>query len=238
MSTIGHNQILLFTISVSIFGIFIVLIFAFNPPITHENFFWRKPLIGSVFGLISLLGIFAAFFPKQCSKTFNFEKEKTSFTSHTDYATFKGHHPNCKEFSAHVIHVNNHTFCAACNGLLLGATVALIGAAFYFSGLWQIGETSFLLILIGVVGVVLGFFQLKFKGFIRLILNAFFVFGAFLILAGIDELTQSLFVDLFLILLIVFWLFTRIQLSQWDHLKICNSCKVPCEIRDLKKKQG
>jgi len=238
MSSIRHNPILLFTISVSIFGVFIVLAFTVNPPMTHENFFWRKPLVGLVFGLICILGIFATFFPKQCSKTFQFQKEKKNFTSHNDHAAFRGHHPDCEEFSAHVVHVNNRTFCAACNGLFLGAAIAFAGTAFYFFDGWRIEEMSFLAILIGVVGVVLGFFQLRFRGFVRLFFNAFFVFGAFLILAGIDELIQSLFVDLFLILLIVFWLLTRIQLSQWDHWRICHNCKIPCEVRDLKKKQG
>lgn len=229
MSSIRHDPILIFAISVSIFEIFIVLTFVLNPPLTYENFFWRKPLAGSVFSLICVLGIFAALFPKQCSDIFHFRRDDRDFASHTVYATSKGHHPNCKEFLAHVIQIKSHTLCAACTGLILGALMALAGTTFCFFAGWSIREMSFLAALIGVVGVILGLFQLKFKGLVRLILNTFFVLGAFLILVGIDELAQSLFVDLFLISSIVFWISTRIMLSQWDHWRICSSCKSPCE---------
>jgi len=235
MPNIQHNPILMFTISVSIFGVFIVLLFTFNPPTVNENFFWRKLLVGSIFSLICTLGIFVALFPRQCSKSSHFRKEEMNSTLHHVYITMKGHHPDCKEFSAHVIHINSYTICAACTGLLLGALIAFTGTAFYSFGGWSIEEMSFPAALIGVVGVILGFFQIKFRGFIRLMLNIFFVLGAFLILVGIDELTQNLFVDLFLIVLIVFWLFTRIMLSRWDHWRICSSCKSPCEVGEQRK---
>jgi len=235
MSSIHNNPILMFTISVSIFGMLVVLMFAFNPPLIHEDFFWRKPLIGSIFSLICILGIFAALFPKQCSKRFHFQKDETNFTSHQISATSKGHHPGCGEFSSHVIHVGGYTICAACTGLLLGAIIAFIATAFFLFGELRMGEMSFPAVLIGVTGLVLGFFQLKFRGIIRSMLNVFFVFGAFLILAGIDELVKSLIIDLFLTVLIVFWLSTRIRLSQWDHRRICINCKNPCEVQEPKK---
>jgi hypothetical protein len=236
MSNMRYYSFLIFAISVSIFGLFTVLIIGINPPMIYGSFFWRKPLIGSIFSLICILGIFAALFPKQCSQTFHFRKENMNLTSHRIHAT--SHHPDCGKFSAHVIHVNSHMLCAACTGLLLGAIIALVGTAFYFFGGWHIEEVSFPAVLIGVVGIVLGFLQLKFRGFIRLILNMFFVLGAFLILIGIDELTESLFVDFFLAALIVFWILTRIQLSQWDHWRICNSCKSACEVWEAKEKVG
>ena len=237
MSSVRHNPILIFAISVSIFGLFIVLTFAFNPLMAHENFLWRKPFVGSVFSIICILGSFSALFPKQCSKAFHFRREKTNFASHKASATSKGHHPDCQEFSAHVIHLSGYTLCAACTGLLLGALIALIGTFFYFFRGWHLGEMGFLVVLIGSVELALGFFQLKFRGFVRLMLNALFVVGAFLILVGIDELTRSLSADLFITLLIVFWLFTRIQLSKWDHQRICGNCKSPCDVREHRKRE-
>jgi len=236
MLRIGDNSILMFAICVSIFGLFIVLGFALKPPVVNENFFWRKPLVGVVFSIICVFGIVAAFLPKQCSESFHFQKAEKNFELPAVSALLKAHHPNCEKFSAHVIYTGNYTFCAACTGLLIGALVALIGTAFYFFGGWSGEKTNFSAILIGVVGVVLGFSQLKFRSFVRLMLNAFFVLGAFLILAGIDGLTQSLYIDLFLMVLIVFWLSTRISLSQWDHWRICSGCKTLCEVRELKKK--
>ncbi len=230
-----QSSILLFTIGVSAFGLFTVLTLATNPPITNENFFWRKPLIGLVFSIICILGIFAAFFPNQCSKASYSQKKQKNFAHHTVSVTLRGHHVDCEKFFTHVIHISGHIHCAACTGLLLGAVISLTVTSLYFFGGWHIEEMSFPSAFIGVVGVALGFFQLKFKGFIRLMLNAFFVLGTFLILVGIDELARSLFVDLFLIVLILFWLLTRILLSQWDHWRICYSCKSPCEVRELKK---
>ena len=230
MAKTHYDSTLMFNTGVSAFGIFIILILALDPPIIHENFFWRKSLIGLVFSSICILGIFAALFPKQCSQVFHFQRENVkNFTSHRINIT--SHHSDCEGFSAHVIHMNSHTLCVACTGLLLGALAALVGTVFYFFGGWHIEGISSSVVLIGVIGVTLGFLQFKFGNFIRLALNVFFVLGAFLILVGIDELTESLFVDLFLVAFIVFWILTRIQLSQWDHWRICSNCKSPCEER-------
>lgn len=232
---IHPNFTLMFAISISLFGLFTTLTLALYPPMTQENFLWRKSLVGLVFSLICVLGIFAAFFPKQCSEAFHFRKGEKNYAPHAVSPALKGHHPDCEKFSAHVIHISNRTLCAACSGLVLGAFIALVGTAFYFFGGRDI-EMSFPAVLIGVVGVIFGFLQLKFRGFVRLMLNTFFVLGAFLILVGIDELAQSLFVDLFLMVLIAFWLLTRIMLSQWDHWRTCHNCESPCEIHRLKKK--
>ena len=231
-----HTSILMFNIAVSVFGLFIVLMLAFNPPISHESLFWQKPLVGFVFSLICILGIFAALLPSQCSQVFHFQRESIGLVSHR--VNVASHHPDCKEFSAHVIRIGSHTFCAACTGLLLGALIALVGTVLYFFSGWHIEETGFPIALIGVTATILGFFQLKFRGFARLMLNVFFVLGAFLILVGIDELTESLLIDLFLAAFTVFWILTRIQLSQWDHWRICGRCKFPCEVGEVKKKQG
>lgn len=234
--SVKPNFILIFTVSVSLFGLFTSLILALYPPSIQENFLWRKPLIGLVFSLVCVLGIFAAFFPRCCSQAFHFRTAEKSLSADVVSVALKGHHPDCGKFSAHVINLSEHSLCAACTGLSLGAFVALIGSAFFFFGAWQINEMSFPVVVTGVAGMLLGFLQLKFRGFVRLSLNTLFVLGAFLILIGIDELVHSLFVDLFLIVLIVFWLLTRIMLSQWDHSRTCQNCESPCEIRTSRKK--
>jgi len=236
MPNISPNHILLFSTSISIFGLLIVLVLAFNPPTTHDGFFWRKPLVGLVFGLVCMFGIFAALFPRQCSHSFYSPTKNSHPTS--DRIHVGSHHPDCEAYSAHVVHLGNHTLCAACTGLLVGAIMALAGTAFYVFGGWSIENASLPIALTGAAGTVLGFFQLKFRSFTRLILNMFFVLGAFMILIGTDALTESLFFDLFLIAFIVFWIFTRILLSQWDHWRICSTCKSPCEVRKAKKNWG
>lgn len=236
-----RSLILTSAICISIFGLFIVLTFLVKPQIFHDTFFWRKPVIGSIFSLICVCGIVAALFPSQCSKYFQLEKKvnRVHTTPRKTYLNFKGHHPTCREFSTHIIHINNHTLCAACTGLLLGGFLALITTTLYFFCGWRIEGISFYSISLGVSSIAIGFFQLKFKGFFRLVLNTLFVLGAFLILSGIEELAKSLVIDLFLIVLVIFWLLTRILLSEWDHMRICASCRFQCKMKNWRsKKQG
>jgi len=229
MTNIRQNPFLTLNLGISLSGLFLVLILASNAPTIQKGIPWRKPLVGLVFSIICMFGILAALSPRQCSRSLHFRRENLNSTDHQIHLS--SHHPDCEEFSAHVIHISGHDLCAACTGLLFGAVIALIGSSFYFFGGWHIKEAGLGAVLAGVVGVVLGFFQLRFRGFVRLVCNMFFVLGAFLILVGMDELIESLFVDCFLLALTVFWILTRIQLSQWDHWRICSSCKSPCEER-------
>jgi hypothetical protein len=233
------NFILIFTVSVSLFGSFTTVMLALNPPLAQENLSWRKPLIGSLFSAICMVGIIAALFPKKCSEAFHLPRieertisEAGTLNSEKRSIMLKGHHPNCGRFSAHVIRMNKRVFCAACTGLLVGAFGALVGAVLYFFGGWDFGQFGFSAVLVGQVGIVLGFIQFKFGGCARLIVNAFFVFGAFLSLVGIDSVAGNVFVDLYLIVLIVFWLVTRILISQWDHWRICHKCGFVCELKE------
>jgi len=221
----------------------------FYPPTIQESFPWRKPVVGSIFGLICVLGILAVFSPKKCSKAFRQEKGDLSKIHRPEQArggfqsTFQifnlkivhGHHPGCENFSSHEFQVGKRTFCTSCMGLLFGALIALAGTIAYFSNAWSIATEGVPLIGVGTLGVALGLlrfllFNLQ-RRVLRFSLNTFFVLGSFLILIGIDTLLQSLFVDLFLVLLSVFWLFTRIRLSQWDHENICRACGFACDFR-------
>ena len=235
-----RNSVLMFLISVSFFGLLLVGALALNPPTVRESFLWRKPLIGSLFWLICIFGILAIFFPKQCSAVFDFKKkekpehsDENLFAFHGTHSIVQGHHPDCENFSGHVLRRGDRRFCAACTGLLLGGLISLVGASLYFFVGWSVGESSLQAVFVGLVGVSFGLFQFEVKrNVVRLILNSFFVLGALLLLVGIDELAQSLFADLFLVILVVFWLFTRISLSQWNNWRICYTCNVAyCEFR-------
>jgi hypothetical protein len=233
MSAISHHPFLIYAIGASALGLLTAIMLAANPPIIRETLSWRKPLVGSVFILICSFGILAALFPKRCFQAFHINIENMNLAPSRIRAS--SHHPDCGKFSAHVIHVNHHALCAACTGLFLGGIIAITGALIYFFVGWQLQTPTFVTVLIGTMAMVLGFFQLAFRGFIRSALNTLFVLGAFLILVGIDESIGSLFVDFFVEAYIVFWIFTRIQLSQWDHWKICSDCESPCEIGETKK---
>lgn len=226
MSRASANSILMFCVAVSIFGMFLITFWAIDPPTSGDDLFWRKPLIGSLFSLICILGIFASLFPSRCSEAFHFRGAMADAA--TRQTLNASHHPDCEGFLAHVVCIKGRVRCAACTGLLLGAVIALIGDFYFFSGL-QIENARFLS-LIGVVGVLIGFLQLRFTGYVRLASNSLFVLGASFCLVGIDQVSQSVAIDLFSVMLIVFWILTRIQLSQWDHSRICDNCDSPCRI--------
>ena len=224
---------------VSFLGLLLLAVLTVLPPTATGNVPWRKPVIGSIFSSFCVLGILAVFLPNQCIKIFNIRKKKKTvgsdsakFVSHGMSNALQGHHPTCGKFTAHIFRIKGVTFCAACIGLLLGGLLALAGAFIYFFCDWRIAEHSSLLVLLGIMGVIFGLLQFKFKNLIRLSVNTFFVLGTLLILIGIDELVHSLFFDLLVVSLIIFWLFTRISLSQWDHERICSDCEIEsCRIR-------
>jgi hypothetical protein len=186
--------------------------------------------------IICASGIIAALYPKRCSSTF--EHQKVTETAISDdknpqlRRVVKGHHLSCGGFTAHIIEMKGRILCAACTGLFLGATFAVIGTVAYFFAGWQIRQFSFLAVVTGQLGVLLGFIQFKFKGFMRLAFNVIFVLGAYLILVGMDALAENAFIDFYLILLVVLWIWTRILLSQWDHKKICGACKLECKLKE------
>lgn len=237
-----------FLVSVSLFGLFLVTLPAVFPLPIQEDSQWRKPLIGSVFGLICLLGMIAVFFPGHCSTLFQSDntenrshavlmEENEGFHKTSTIFGLKiahGHHPSCEGFAAHEFQIGKKTFCTACMGLLFGALVTLFGVAAYFFRGWNIGGNISFFIISGVLGVGLGLFQYMFFNIqwrlIRFFLNALFVFGTFLVLAGIDAVANSLVLDFFVIFLSVFWLFTRILLSKNVHSKICQTCGLECEV--------
>lgn len=220
-----------FMIAISLLGLLTTLLITIYPPTARLDFFFRKPLIGSVFVLVCIGGGTAAIFPRTCS---------TSFTSHIPIShsdpnvknksapVSKGHHPGCGKFSAHTIQFRGVSYCAACMGLTVGAALAVATTVPYFFLGLKIEQFSLSAALIGHLGPALGFAQFRFKGWARLAVNTLFVLGSAWVLTGIDQNAGSLFVDLYVIGLIMLWILTRILISQWDHSRICISCGVSC----------
>jgi len=224
----------------SFLGLFLVVLLIVFPPAVIGDVPWRKQVIGSLFSIICVLGVLAVFSPTKCLKIFNIGKKNTNGgadsakpISHGTSNSLAGHHPNCGNYDAHVFWIKGKAVCAACSGLLLGGILALGGATVYFFGDWKVADYSFWIVLLGVAGISFGLFQFKFSGFMRLSVNTVFVFGALLIMIGIDGLVHSLVFDLFAVSLVIFWLYTRISLSQWDHEVTCSSCEVEnCKVRE------
>ncbi len=221
-----------FTLLVSLFGLFITLLMIAYPPKFSANFSLRKPLIGSIFITICAAGTAAALSPRKCSMWPDTHVPKAAPKQESKIVSSAGsktHHPNCGKFSVHTIQFRGNSYCAACSGLAVGASFAVaISCAYFFLGP-SIGALGLLCLAIGPFGPLVGFVQFMLKGWVRVAANAFFVFGSSLFVIGVDQRMGNFFVDLYMSGLVVFWIITRITISQWDHSRICLICKYQCE---------
>lgn len=246
----SRKRLFHFLISISLFSLLLISAIALFPPEIQAESQWRKQPTGLLLIFICALGMTSVFFPKQCSKIFNddetitpsdvpgYGKENLQRSSEIfGVALTHGHHPECQSFHHHEFRISEKTYCVACMGLFFGAVMAIFGAFPYFFFEWLAGIDALVLVAFGVAGVALCLMHYTFfdvhSRLLRFFLNIFFIFGMFLILAGIDNIVQSLTLNFFLICLFVFWLFTRILLSKNKHEEICQNCNLDCSLKKI-----
>lgn len=229
---------------VSLFGLIVTITFALHPPAEVGDFPLRKPLVGSIFLVICFLGLLAVVYPGRCSRMIGIGKREQNASDAScksgdlgkEEITYNGHHPSCDSYSSHVFQVDGKVLCVGCTGLFLGGIAAFVGALLYFFTELHPWQDDLLPVWIGTAGLVLGLLPLSLRVIpwrpFRAFSSAFFAFGAFLVLAGVDRAAQSVSLDLYLIALIIFWILTRIRISQWDHERICRFCNLDgCKLR-------
>jgi len=228
---------LAFLICISIFGIALSVVFTFYPGGAQDYFGLRKPMVGSTFGALCLLGILASIYPRSCSRVFSFDKNAKGQNDSNAWegSSLRGHHPACGKFSAHVLGADDRVLCATCTGFSVGAAVGLVGVGLFFFGHLSFGPRPLIPLAVGVFGVVLGLLHSVLpgfrRGFSRFIASAFFAIGSFLILASVEDAAHNTSIDLFIVLLSVLWLVTDTTLSRWDHRRICAKCpSVSCSL--------
>ena len=222
-SKTSFNFFLKFTFVVSIFGLVSIPMLLSQSGKYQIDFSFSKPLIGSLFAGICIVGISAIFYPKKCEKTFMFKKR--SELQGQGKMHFRGHHPDCEKFSANRITIQKATLCSACAGLLVGAVGALIGTFLYFFVGFVPPLADSRVLLVGYAGMLLGLVQFKFGGYVKLMANALFVLGSFVTLTTADLLGRSLLIDLYVLGLIFFLLLARILISEWNNKRICVNCE-------------
>ncbi len=219
-------------LSTSLFGLCILSISTFKASVSIISIPLQRHMISSIFGAICVLGFIAGTFPRKCSGLARFrnkehgsDKSKQTRTGGT--IEFIGHHPNCGKFFAHIIRLGNSTYCAGCTGLRLGAIISIIGSILYpFYG-FDLKTINVVIFWFGFAGVAIGFIHSLYdlnSGRVRLILNFTFVLGAFLLLIGVSEISNNVILEFYLLILIIYWIMTRIIISNEKHRRICNSC--------------
>jgi hypothetical protein len=203
------------------------------PPVSEA----QPQIVGLGFITICLLGAIAGIRPSACSISPSHRAKQLEKDPYQESGSLKmkyprrGHHYTCDDFSTHVLNIGENVFCAGCTGLALGAGFAMIGSFFYFFVGVPVIAAEFVF-WIGFLGVTTGIVQHKIyrilvntSGFFRFLLNIFFVNGAFLLLITADQLAGSFVVDSFILLIILFWIYTRIVMSRTEHQRICSQCK-------------
>jgi len=127
-----------------------------------------KPLIGLLYAVICVVEYWL-FFTRKKMWTDVHVRKQSGFREQSDRGglsgklRFRGHHPDCEEFSGNRITVRNVVLCAACMGMLFGAAIALIGAILYFFVGFITLPTNFVVFFVGYGVCMLGLVQYKFE---------------------------------------------------------------------------
>ena len=216
------------SLAVSLAGVILVAVFLSLPDAgaTTKNPF----LIWALFASLCLLGAMATLFPHRCSpsKVLPQDLDPSRFTVVLGIRLYHGHHIPCSHFQEHEHNVRGRFFCAGCTGLLVGALLAVSVSTLHFICGWNFGRVYG---YAGLACVVLGLLYIPLRiaprPILRSLINTLFVLGFALTLSSVGGSGSSAF-DLVVIGLCVFWMFTRIQLSRWNHDNICDECGEEC----------
>ena len=224
----GHILSLAY-VSLALSGLFLLAWLTLNPPALIVKAPFHKQVVGSFFTAICLFGIMLGVSPSGLSRKTHIRNRKKDDEAGRGNSrpTYIGHHPVCGNFSSHVLKIWGKPRCAGCTGLVIGAIIAIVGSLIYFFLDFRVGEAAILVFWLGFGCVVCGLLQYHIftkKSFVHFLVNVMFVFGAFLLLVGVGELTSSPVLEAYLFTLIIYWIITRIMLSQREHEKICAVC--------------
>jgi hypothetical protein len=208
----------------SFLGLFILVAMYLWVPQSTTYYALQKPIILSLFIVICILGMFAAICPSKCKTLMKFQNDSKKTIN--DNVRFEGHHPDCGKFSSHTLNIYGKKYCPGCLGLLIGAFIAILGAMIYiFVGYPLIyGEISFWIGFGTVFLVLLLIIFLNLEKKLKFVSNMALVIGSFLILFGLDSVKGNLIMELYFLILAIFWILTRVMVSQTSHEIICRDC--------------
>jgi hypothetical protein len=225
MQPVSSKFLLLFLVAIAVFGLAFVPLLLLQPNLQADSSPLRRPFIGALYDAVCVLGIVAVFYPGKCRLMF--QKPNVSPNAGKSFASaieLKGHHPDCEKFAANRIAFRGSVFCAACTGLLIGAIIAMAGIVLFSLGFFSLGAGNLWILIAGEVLLLVGLAQIKLGGYIKMAVNALFVVGSFICLVAADLAAGSLLVDVYVLGLIVFMLWFRILLSEWNNKKTCLMC--------------
>jgi hypothetical protein len=184
----------------------------------------RRGVVAFAYDLVCIVGMLAVLFPVACSKVLSTESGTEASQELGIRATrfmgvqiVHGHHTENAEM--HELLVKGKSLCATCYGLLTGAVLSFVTVTVFglsSSSVWTDARLAYFMYFLGFSGVVIGLSQFLISSIgarTRFVLAFSFVVGTGLMLVAADLLTANLIADLYVVLLAVFWLLSRISLS-------------------------
>jgi hypothetical protein len=213
-------------LAVTVFGLAVVPFLLLQSNLQADQSSFRRPLLGATYSVICIAGIIAVFYPGKCRMMFQKINVSPDSNMRSDSVVqFRAHHPDCEKFSANRITIRGSMFCAACSGLLIGATAAMVGVFLFSSGFLNLRTGNLWVLVTGEALMLAGLAQVKMNGYGKMAVNALFVIGSFISIVDVDLAAQSFLVDAYVLGLIVFILWFRILLSEWNNRRICLACR-------------
>lgn len=192
----------------------------------------ERLLIGLLFIMISLAGIYSAYRPGRLKRLMLKSDDRKYPITTKPTIRLAGHHPVCDQFKNHSFQYKNSEFCTGCFGLTVGSIIAIISICLYLY--YSIELTNFFSIILlsaGFTLVLLNYIEtLWYHNSIQfhLISNALLIIGFLFIVISSSEITAEASYGLIAIIFSVLWLDVRIHLSQNKHRRICQLCPKDC----------
>jgi uncharacterized membrane protein len=186
---------------------------------------YPKPLFTIIFLIICFLGLLATIFPNSCNTILQLKSIRASPNNAEN--KIKGHHPSCEEFKSHTFTIFKRTICAGCTGLLLGALFTLTIMLFYYYEFLNFLDGPYLFgtgLVMVTASLSLIIFLKNCNNYIKILSNFLLVIGALALFLGVDIVRGDFYIELYLIILILIWIYARIYFSNQNHQQVCVSC--------------
>ena len=221
-----HDIYASFILVASIFGLAVSAAFLGKPILFVAASNESRVMIAFAYDLVCIVGMLAVLFPVACSQILGIRDLPTKVsqeggiraTRFMSIQILHGHHP-MESAKRHELVIKGRSYCATCYGLLAGAILSLVTVTVFGLSSWSVWtdlRPAYFMYLLGVSGVIVGLSQVlmpSIRARARFALSFLFVVGTGLMLLATDLLTANLSADLFVILLAIFWLLSRISLS-------------------------
>ena len=210
-------------------AILIMILVILTPLTTHPPSLFDNTIVGVLFIASCILGITFTQRPGWMRK--NMKQGTSPLHRPLSSRSFQGHHPNCIMFQDHRLHGKHATWCAGCLGITIGLLLASGFAAFELITSWTLTpdlvwiSAGFLLLAVAFVEMVLPHRHALVHLFASILLGPGL---AILVFVTFQHTGQSIF-GLFVLLLEYLWMDTRIQISHWNHARVCNGCIQQCK---------